>query len=636
MRRRFPEAFEPILTAEIGEVDCAYVDVNELIHHVVRRATDNDELVRLTLRRVSELLRATPPRRLAVLAIDGPGPLAKVFTQRQRRRKTAAKAERKQGAPQGVDTLSLSPGTPFMLELSDALESFARRRVAFAGGLEQQPAYIVSGAHVAGEGEVKCVEHLLDATEECTPAELTHVLHGSDSDLLLLALAAGVSRVSVAAPVRLTGAPGVKRAAPRYDVFSADACSAALHALLPPNGPSGRRALDLVCVAILASGNDYMPALQSATLDSAFRAYCDLARGTDAAPAGNVHLVRIEREREGGRAARARVDRAALCALLLALHEGRALRAPTGTPTATAPPLEQQAVLAPAAELHAAEAYVRALEWVLSQYVTGRCPDFGLTAVSSPALPALYAVLSAPPPSDEAARAVAAPPRAALPRPPIPAVYNLLVQPSAGQAVVPHPLRSLMAADSPIGWLYTQGCTCAECARLHTAMIPLMRAVQEIAPLRDDPAVLARFDGLQAELRELGKEERLHLDAEHDGFRLMHAELPSIAQVEALVAQAGLNGLSAQERRTLALAEPVRIGRATPAPAAEPAARPAAARQPARQPVSVSARTGAASTGSSALGARKGRREGTSSLPAMYQRHPTDLAGVTETDVSTP
>jgi len=188
MRRRFPEAFEPILTAEIGEVDCAYVDVNELIHHVVRRATDNDELVRLTLRRVSELLRATPPRRLAVLAIDGPGPLAKVFTQRQRRRKTAAKAERKQGAPQGVDTLSLSPGTPFMLELSDALESFARRRVAFAGGLEQQPAYIVSGAHVAGEGEVKCVEHLLDATEECTPAELTHVLHGSDSDLLLLAL----------------------------------------------------------------------------------------------------------------------------------------------------------------------------------------------------------------------------------------------------------------------------------------------------------------------------------------------------------------------------------------------------------------------------------------------------------------
>lgn len=566
MRKRFRSSFEPVASAEIGEVDCIYVDVNELIHLAVRRASSNDDLIRQVLRRVSELLRATPPRRLAVFAMDGPGPLAKVLTQRQRRRKTAAKAERQEGAggrSQGVDTLALSPGTPFMLELSDALEAFAQRRASIAGTriltAEKHLGYVVSGAHVAGEGEVKCVEHMLEVAATSPAGDCgTHVLHGSDSDLLLLALAAGVEGVSVAAPVRSAG-PRTGKPAVRYEVFSADACRARLHELLPLDGPTGRRELDLVCLAVLSSGNDYMPALQMVNLESAFAAYCDLANGGEggSAPAEALHLVRVEKDRDG-RAVRALIERRQLARLLVALSDIRTLRAPPNAPSAV--PVLTLAAAAPLDELHAAEEYVRAAEWVLSQYVTGRCPDFGLVTCSTPTVHGLIALLSEPPVCADAAVVAARPPRAALARPPIPAVYNLLVQPPAGKAVVPPPLRFLMDASSPIGWLYHQGSTCAECARLYNEMLPFMREAQLLAPRRDDDAeALARFEAVQVELKALAKKERAHLDACHNGKRLMHNELPAVETVEALVAGARLQDMTAQERRTLALAEAVRI-----------------------------------------------------------------------------
>jgi hypothetical protein len=117
-----------------------------------------------------------------------------------------------------------------------------------------------------------------------------------------------------------------------------------------------------------------------------------------------------------------------------------------------------------------------------------------------------------------------------------------------------------MSAESPIGWLYTQGCTCAECARLHVALLPLMRDAQLNAPRTDD-AMIARFEATQAAMRPLVKEEREHLDACHAGERLMHNELPPVELVEELVSQIPADGLSKQEQRTLSLAQPVRLGR---------------------------------------------------------------------------
>lgn len=97
---------------------------------------------------------------------------------------------------------------------------------------------------------------------------------------------------------------------------------------------------------------------------------------------------------------------------------------------------------------------MRALEWVLTQYVSGSCPDFGLLPVVQPSEAALYAILQCS--TLDAAAAVNKTARIPLSLPPIPAVYNLLLQPAEGQKMVPEILRSLMEPSSSIGWLYSQ------------------------------------------------------------------------------------------------------------------------------------------------------------------------------------
>ena len=307
LQKRFSTAFTTIETHKpVATYDCVYVDINEHIHHQVRRATSSEELVQLVLKRVKSLLRSTKPRRLVVLAVDGPGPLAKVLVQRQRRRKDAAKSARKDAAAGGgsgtgaggLDKLALTPGAPFMLLLSDALEAWARERISTT------VSYVVSGAHVAGEGEVKCLGHLLEATREASTTAvssssrelkswpLTHVLHGGDSDLLLMALAAGtfthiqythfmhptpsthpiISTQHIFSHTLRLAADVAHVSVLPYDrptlMFSADQCRKALAQILPSNGATGRRALDLVCLAVLCSGNDYIPAMPSAPLDT--------------------------------------------------------------------------------------------------------------------------------------------------------------------------------------------------------------------------------------------------------------------------------------------------------------------------------------------------------------------------------
>ena len=70
--------------------------------------------------RIFRKLDATPrifePRRSVVLASDGPGPLAKVFTQRKRRLKASRQSKHK------MSGLNITPGTEFMFTVRRACE----------------------------------------------------------------------------------------------------------------------------------------------------------------------------------------------------------------------------------------------------------------------------------------------------------------------------------------------------------------------------------------------------------------------------------------------------------------------------------------------------------------------------------
>ena len=59
-------------------VDRLYVDCNELLHKSARKARNEDELFGRLMGELDALMEMTRPRVSVLLALDGPGPYAKV------------------------------------------------------------------------------------------------------------------------------------------------------------------------------------------------------------------------------------------------------------------------------------------------------------------------------------------------------------------------------------------------------------------------------------------------------------------------------------------------------------------------------------------------------------------------------
>ena len=168
LRKEFGAAFtsRPIAQgpARDGGFDCVHVDVHDVLHGAARQASSEERAVKLLFQRLDSVLRSAPPTAALTLAADGPGPLAKILTQRSRRRKSAGKSassekknKKKAGGGGGAtfDTLKLSPGTVFMTRVHDALVSYARRRAT------DGVVVTVDGPLVPGEGEVRAPPPLL-------------------------------------------------------------------------------------------------------------------------------------------------------------------------------------------------------------------------------------------------------------------------------------------------------------------------------------------------------------------------------------------------------------------------------------------------------------------------------------------
>ena len=142
------------------------------------------------------------------LAIDGVAPRAKMNQQRSRRFRSQQEAKETREAeaklraemeakgmalpppkPPSWDHNVITPGTPFMADLTAFLRKLVAERVAQHPAW-QQLAVVLSDASVPGEGEHKLIEHV--RTSQGQPGydpNCRHVIVGDDADLIMLALA---------------------------------------------------------------------------------------------------------------------------------------------------------------------------------------------------------------------------------------------------------------------------------------------------------------------------------------------------------------------------------------------------------------------------------------------------------------
>ncbi|KAL6785192.1 XRN2 [Auxenochlorella protothecoides x Auxenochlorella symbiontica] len=412
VRKEYPEAFVPF---ERGRrVDHLYVDLASTLHTVLRKSRTPAQLHRRLHSRLDNYLARLRPCKRVVLALDGPGPLAKLLEQRRRRSKMKVAPEVPEagepGSEASLSPLALTAGTPFMLSVHASLLIYIARRLA--NPRNRGLVFEFSDSTVQGEGELKLLAKLQDqggGRGAPTPGD-THVILGGDSDLYLIALVAPRPSVFIAADADI---PHLGAPADQLTVFS----RAALANVWGPHADVARLGLDLCLLAVLTSGNDYLPAIQGLVLKGGDRPglwdlLLDLRRRRSAV--GPCHLARR------GRSGALRLDRATLAALLWRSYQQRVL---AGGPTRSAAraarpaagaggegawalgpapepiprPLAERAARPTLAFLGApdAERYIAGLEWVINMYARGRVQDYRFTYdLAAPTLLGLVASLA--------------------------------------------------------------------------------------------------------------------------------------------------------------------------------------------------------------------------------------------------
>jgi 5'-3' exoribonuclease 2 len=194
------------------ECDNLYIDMNGIIHPCSHpeqgpQPTTEEEMYENVCLYVDRLFRIMRPRKLLYLAIDGVAPRAKMNQQRSRRFRSAQEArenleveenvrqeltkmgQRVPAAKKAWDSNVITPGTPFMLRLSEYIRFYVRKRIS-TDKAWKNIRVIYSDASVPGEGEHKIMAHVrLQRSQPGYDPNIVHVLHGLDADLIMLALA---------------------------------------------------------------------------------------------------------------------------------------------------------------------------------------------------------------------------------------------------------------------------------------------------------------------------------------------------------------------------------------------------------------------------------------------------------------
>ncbi|GMM31100.1 ssRNA exonuclease [Martiniozyma asiatica (nom. inval.)] len=198
-----------------GELDNLYLDMNGIVHpcsHPENRPPPEteEEMMLEVFKYTDRIMNIARPRKVLMIAVDGVAPRAKMNQQRSRRFRSAKDAEiahqekeremdkmRSLGKDiddavqnkKAWDSNSITPGTPFMDILAQALKYWTAHKVSTEPGWENLQ-IIISDATVPGEGEHKIMNFIRSQrnTSGYSP-NTTHCIYGLDADLIFLSLA---------------------------------------------------------------------------------------------------------------------------------------------------------------------------------------------------------------------------------------------------------------------------------------------------------------------------------------------------------------------------------------------------------------------------------------------------------------
>lgn len=556
LRQRYPEAFEDPKQGEQSSTkghDAVYIDLASTLHTVTRKAYSRSAFHVLLHRRLDELIDSLGPKKRVVIAMDGPAPLAKLLEQRRRRKKEADKTslsedddddendEEKNGrrgyrhgkkvhSANRVSSLFLTTGTLFMLEVHNSLMCYIIKRLG--DPKYEHLEYEFSDSTVKGEGELKIVSRLLQ--HDYNDAE-SHAVVGADSDLLLMTMIASRPHVHVVddLPKRKGKKVGKQKKA---KIFKSDDLASIWKSALLKNDPArddiSILARDLTLLAILSSGNDYLPGCQGLTLKDNSRPglwnlYLDMRRQpewfgqslTQCVPIESQDVTPSPPDKKSTDSLpipgfAVRVNGPMVAALITRNMEQKYVPIPSekkqnfgtieGNWNFGMKQIDRKKIRAAQSAVQAPQilmrkpadpaAYIKGLEWTLTMYSTGGVDDYRYAYPAAP--PTLmnlvqYLDSTVKPDNDGESpiqsrlSSMSFNEKAAL-QPLLPAACALALLPARSRSQAASALRHLMDADSPVAEIYA---VCKECQSLaksiREANAELEEVRKELASVQD-------------------------------------------------------------------------------------------------------------------------------------------------------
>lgn len=461
-------------------VDHLYIDMNSVLHVVIRKATNVKQFHRLLHRHLELLIKGVKPRKTVMMAVDGPAPLAKLLTQRSRRKAQSMKEKRagtRKKQPSSLSSTALTPGTTMMLDVTTSLTAFvAAWYVKNSHATHVQ--FEISGATVKGEGEVKILGRLARPWPHVQPTD-SHMFFGGDADLVLMALLGNLDNLYVCqTDLSVERNPQVLSVKKLRSLWMPMLSTALRSGAAPGSLPEekldeaalvlGLKA-DFACLAIMTKGNDYLPGLRELAWSgfsrrTAWSWYDNMRRQPQWA-----HRGLVKRNAKG----EVTLDVEFLCSLLQGCTRGGASVSVDSSSASLALPADTAedaegvesgdeptlAFVECGGPPNATE-YMRGLLWVLQMYFTGQCQDYGYIYEREP--PSVGKLISFLQQKKPLLGMADLPQKSEAGNSLLPHVCAMALLPEGGKEWAPRALQPLMEPGSSVYDLFDECQTCLE------------------------------------------------------------------------------------------------------------------------------------------------------------------------------
>jgi len=187
LTKTYPHILEHNISSQKPPVENLFMDCNSIVYDAVHSLTNtsiqdtvlsNHEIIEQTIFRIHAYIEELKPQNTLFIAFDGVAPLAKMNQQKLRRHKGLFVPPFSKKSK--WDTTAITPGTPFMRELSVSIQKAFNKKER---SLKIRK-IIISTSEENGEGEHKLFAWLRKQSEPLTDL----YVYGMDADLIMLAL----------------------------------------------------------------------------------------------------------------------------------------------------------------------------------------------------------------------------------------------------------------------------------------------------------------------------------------------------------------------------------------------------------------------------------------------------------------